>query len=120
MLLLLGVLLILWSIPESLLGWRALVRERRTCRSFRNFHTESGYFGMSGAVRMAMGAYLLNLAVYRDWGWMDSTALCLLLGILALITFGMCGLAWFAGTKLAYWIDNRQWPPANYQPRDRY
>jgi hypothetical protein len=23
-----------------------------------------------------MGVYLLNLAVYRDWGWMDSTALC--------------------------------------------
>ena len=95
----------------SFVGWRALIFEDFKFFSKKNnWKRESGIFGLTGSIIMFLAGYIL---VHQPDVWLrfgDSRGLGWIMGFVSIITFGMCGLAWFSKTKLAFLIDNRRWP----------
>jgi hypothetical protein len=98
------------SFVAILLGWRSMITEQKHFKWFRDFHTETGTLGVSGSVLLGLTALYLNHLGYHRYGWGDSTGIYIMMGVVAVISLFMCGGIWFSGTKVAYWIENHEWP----------
>lgn len=110
-----STILFLVGIALAFVGCRAMFSEGRPVLFavfYQDWRTEAGIFGITGAIAMALAGYILGSQknIYYKWCDCDTVGISYLPWVLAVVTFGMCGLCWFSKTKLAFWIDNRRWP----------
>ncbi len=110
----LSIILFVVALYPIYLGWKALIFETTRAFSHNDWQKESGFFGITGSIVMAMSGYTLmnepNTYIWNSPNGMDLKGVACVIYMIATITFIMCGLAWFSKTKIAFWIDNSRWP----------